>query len=81
MKACPHCGKKGKLLGHEAISLGGTAVQILDYELECPEHGKYEGNFTPESCPDRERVPSPLAPPPEPLPDPEPEKWPEIQES
>lgn len=81
MKACPQCGKTCKLLGHEAILLGeGPAVQILDYEWECPDHGKVEGRFTPESCPDRERVPSPLAPKPEPLPEPEPEKWPELPE-
>lgn len=60
MKACPKCGKLGRLTSHEAIMAGETTYQILDYKLECAEHGEYAGSFTPDIVPDRERVKSPL---------------------
>lgn len=81
MKPCPECGQIGVLLGHEAIQAGETTVQILDYELECPTHGLYDGTWKPTDLPDRERVQSPFAPSPEPLLEPEPEHWPELPEN
>lgn len=50
MKPCPQCQVVGELLTAEYIGVGGNAIQTLDTELKCKEHGPYEGNWTPEAA-------------------------------
>jgi len=45
MKACPECGKKGMIKHASYKVIGPGAVQTIDHELTCPEHGDYDGHF------------------------------------
>lgn len=45
MKACPKCEKVGEILHASYKHVGGGAIQTIDHEMTCPEHGNYDGNF------------------------------------
>lgn len=45
MKACPQCNKIGTIIHASYKHVGEGAIQTIDHELNCPEHGNYDGNF------------------------------------